>query len=126
MNFSIRTLAYGTMGGDGQPQTQAQIYTRHVGFGQDLGPAIAAPCFVLGQTWGDADTNLKLEAGFDESGRGLRWRVRSPLRRQGHGSIAAVSAETTAQRPASRAFRPSASSLEPLAGIFEWRKGVLC
>ena len=69
-----RILAYGTMGGDGQPQTQAQIYTRHAGFGQDLGPAIAAPRFVLGRTWGDAGTNLKLEAGFED---GLEERLRA-------------------------------------------------
>ena len=25
-----RVMAYGTMGGDGQPQTQAQVFTRHV------------------------------------------------------------------------------------------------
>ena len=69
-----RILAYGTMGGDGQPQTQAQIYSRHAGFGQDLGPAIAAPRFVLGRTWGDAGTNLKLEAGFED---GLEERLRA-------------------------------------------------
>lgn len=60
-----RILAYGTMGGDGQPQTQAQVYTRHVGFDQDLGPAIAAPRFLLGRTWGDTGTGLKLEGGFE-------------------------------------------------------------
>ena len=69
-----RILAYGTMGGDGQPQTQAQIYTRHVEFGQDLGPAIAAPRFVLGRTWGDTGINLKLEAGFED---GLEERLRA-------------------------------------------------
>ena len=28
-------MAYGTMGGDGQPQTQAAVFTRYVAFRQD-------------------------------------------------------------------------------------------
>lgn len=60
-----RTLAYGTMGGEGQPQTQAQVYTRHVMFGQRLQQAVTAPRFLLGRTWGDVGTNLKMEARFD-------------------------------------------------------------
>ncbi|MGV7209142.1 gamma-glutamyltransferase family protein [Oxalobacteraceae bacterium A2-2] len=56
-----RTLAYGTMGGEGQPQTQAAIYTRHVLFGQDMQAAINAPRWLLGRTWGADSTNLKLE-----------------------------------------------------------------
>ena len=31
-----RVMPYGTMGGEGQPQTQAAVYTRHVMFGQEL------------------------------------------------------------------------------------------
>ncbi len=31
-----RIIAYGTMGGDGQPQTQAAVFTRYVNFGQPL------------------------------------------------------------------------------------------
>ena len=31
-----RIMAYGTMGGDGQPQTQAALFTRHVLFGEPL------------------------------------------------------------------------------------------
>ena len=56
-----RTLAYGTMGGEGQPQTQAAVYTRHVLFGQNLQAAVSAPRWLLGRTWGAASTNLKLE-----------------------------------------------------------------
>ena len=59
-----RTLAYGTMGGEGQPQTQAAVFTRHVLFGQDMQAAINAPRWLLGRTWGDTSTNLKLEARF--------------------------------------------------------------
>ena len=59
-----RTLAYGTMGGEGQPQTQAAVFTRHALFGQDLQAAITAPRWLLGRTWGDETTTLKLEDRF--------------------------------------------------------------
>ena len=61
-----RILSYGTMGGEGQPQTQAQLFTRHVTFGQPIQQAITAPRFLLGRTWGDTGTNLKMESRFDE------------------------------------------------------------
>ncbi len=60
-----RVMAYGTMGGEGQPQTQAAIFTRHARFGQPLQAAIDAPRWLLGRTWGDQSTTLKIEAGFD-------------------------------------------------------------
>ena len=60
-----RVMAYGTMGGEGQPQTQAAIFTRHVQFGMDLQAAITAPRWLLGKTWGDDSTSLKLEDRFD-------------------------------------------------------------
>ncbi|QEL12907.1 gamma-glutamyltransferase family protein [Kushneria phosphatilytica] len=59
------TLVYGTMGGEGQPQTQAAIFTRHVHFGQPLQQAITAPRWLLGRTWGEESTTLKLESRFD-------------------------------------------------------------
>jgi gamma-glutamyltranspeptidase len=59
-----RTLAYGTMGGEGQPQTQAAVFTRHILFGQDMQAAITAPRWLLGRTWGAVSTNLKLEGRF--------------------------------------------------------------
>jgi oxamate amidohydrolase len=60
-----RVLAYGTMGGEGQPQTQAAVFSRYAMFGQDLQAAVAAPRWLLGKTWGDATTSLKLEGRFD-------------------------------------------------------------
>jgi oxamate amidohydrolase len=60
-----RVLAYGTMGGDGQPQTQAAVFTRHVQFRQPLDAAIDRPRWLLGRTWGSPRTNLRLEARFD-------------------------------------------------------------
>ena len=59
-----RIIGYGTMGGDGQPQTQAMLFARHVVFGQNLGDAIDRPRWLLGRTWGSAHTNLRLESRF--------------------------------------------------------------
>lgn len=66
-----RVMAYGTMGGEGQPQTQAALFTRYARFGMDLQDAISAPRWLLGRTWGDVTTSLKLEDGFDEALYGL-------------------------------------------------------
>jgi len=62
-----RTLAYGNMGGEGQPQTQAAVFTRHVMFAIPLQEAITAPRWLLGRTWGDDTTSLKLENRFDDA-----------------------------------------------------------
>ena len=48
-----RIMAYGTMGGDGQPQTQGALFTRHVLFDEPLAEAIDRPRWVLGRTWGE-------------------------------------------------------------------------
>ncbi|MGH6671229.1 MAG: gamma-glutamyltransferase family protein [Xanthobacteraceae bacterium] len=60
-----RVMAYGCMGGDGQPQTQAALFTRHVQFRQSLAEAIDRPRWVLGRTWGSPRTTLRLEPRFD-------------------------------------------------------------
>jgi gamma-glutamyltranspeptidase/glutathione hydrolase len=60
-----RVVAYGTMGGDGQPQTQAMIFARHVLHRVPLDRAIDAPRWLLGRTWGSAVTNLRMETRFD-------------------------------------------------------------
>jgi gamma-glutamyltranspeptidase len=62
-----RVMAYGTMGGDGQPQTQAMLFARYVLFDQSLEAAIDAPRWLLGRTWGSPHTNLRLESRFDEN-----------------------------------------------------------
>ncbi len=59
-----RAMVYGTMGGDGQPQTQSAVFTRTLVFGMDPQAAIAAPRWLLGRTWGQASDTLKLEARF--------------------------------------------------------------
>jgi gamma-glutamyltranspeptidase/glutathione hydrolase len=59
-----RTMVYGTMGGDGQPQTQAAVFARYAWAGYELQEAITAPRWLLGRTWGAQNTNLKLESRF--------------------------------------------------------------
>jgi gamma-glutamyltranspeptidase/glutathione hydrolase len=60
-----RVMAYGTMGGEGQPQTQAALFTRYAYFNSDLQDAVTKPRWLLGKTWGNASTTLKLENRFD-------------------------------------------------------------
>ena len=59
-----RIMTYGTMGGEGQPQTQAAVFTRYARFGVPLQRAITAPRWLLGRTWGETSTSLKVEEGF--------------------------------------------------------------
>jgi gamma-glutamyltranspeptidase len=61
-----RVMAYGAMGGDGQPQSQAALFTRHVLYGVPLEQAIDRPRWLLGRTWGSSHTNLRLEQRFSE------------------------------------------------------------
>lgn len=61
-----RVMVYGTMGGDGQPQTQAAVFTRHVVFGQPLQRAVTAPRWLLGRTWGQTSDTLKVESRFPQ------------------------------------------------------------
>jgi len=72
-----RVMVYGTMGGDGQPQTQAAVFTRAIVYGQGLQKAVSAPRWLLGRTWGRPSDSLKLEARF--SGE-----IVESLRRRGH------------------------------------------
>jgi oxamate amidohydrolase len=62
-----RIMAYGCMGGDGQPQTQAALFTRHVLFREPLEHAIDRPRWVLGRTWGAALASLRIEPRFDDA-----------------------------------------------------------
>jgi oxamate amidohydrolase len=107
-----RVMAYGTMGGEGQPQTQAAVFTRHVLFGQDLQAAVTAPRWLLGKTWGDATTTLKLEDRFDPAlvgalrAAGHEVETHRPLFRHGgpcgRGRPAPLGADRGRVRPARR------------------------
>lgn len=57
-------MVYGTMGGDGQPQTQATIFNRVMRFGDHPQQAIERPRWLLGRTWGQSSDSLKLESRF--------------------------------------------------------------
>jgi oxamate amidohydrolase len=59
-----RLMVYGTMGGEGQPQTQAAVFTRIAMFGQEPQQAVTAPRWLLGRTWGAETTNLRIEDRF--------------------------------------------------------------
>ncbi|MHB0991887.1 MAG: gamma-glutamyltransferase family protein [Burkholderiales bacterium] len=72
-----RVMIYGSMGGDGQPQTQAAVFTRAVVYGQSLQQAVSAPRWLLGRTWGLPSETLKLEARFNDA-------VVASLRQRGH------------------------------------------
>jgi oxamate amidohydrolase len=71
-----RVLCYGAMGGDGQPQFQAQVLTRHL-YGAGLADAVDAPRWLLGRTWGSASSSLKIESRFESA-------VVEALARMGH------------------------------------------
>jgi gamma-glutamyltranspeptidase len=60
-----RVMIYGSMGGDGQPQTQSALFTRVVSFGMDAQSAVSAPRWLLGRTWGQTSDTLKLESRFE-------------------------------------------------------------
>lgn len=72
-----RFMVYGTMGGEGQPQSQAALFTRYAMFGQGLQAAVTAPRWLLGRTWGAASVSLKLESRIDPA-------VRRALAAAGH------------------------------------------
>ena len=57
-------LVYGTMGGEGQPQTQAALVTRMADFGLSPHDAVAAPRWLYGRSWGLPVNNLRIEGRF--------------------------------------------------------------
>lgn len=71
-----RRISYGTMGGEGQPQTQAALLTRYLYDGFSLDEAISRGRWLLGRTWGDNNHDLKMEQDlFDLLGKNLRARA---------------------------------------------------
>lgn len=70
-------LVYGTMGGEGQPQTQAALVTRIVDYKFPLQAAIEAPRWLYGRTWGASSNSLKLEGRIDRE-------IVSNLQSRGH------------------------------------------
>ncbi|WLV25594.1 gamma-glutamyltransferase [Aciduricibacillus chroicocephali] len=54
-------MLLGTMGGEGQPQTQCAMITRVIDFGYNIQQAIEAPRWLYGRMWGSESRTLKLE-----------------------------------------------------------------
>ncbi len=75
-------LIYGTMGGEGQPQTQAAIVWRYLVQQLQLDQSVAASRWLLGKTWGKAEDNLKL-------GEALFAKHATNLIQRGHDAVAA-------------------------------------
>lgn len=60
-------LVYGTMGGEGQPQTQAAVVSRIIDFDYDVQRAIEAPRWLFGRTWGAESRSLSVEGRIPDS-----------------------------------------------------------
>lgn len=71
-----RVMPFGAMGGDGQPQFQAQVFTR-VAAGQSLAQAVASPRLLWGRAWGAHSVTVKVEEAYDDS-------LAAALMRRGH------------------------------------------
>jgi oxamate amidohydrolase len=71
-----RVLSYGSMGGDGQPQFQAQVVTRIL-HGAGVTDAVSAPRHLWGRTWGADSVSVKIEEEYEDS-------IASALARAGH------------------------------------------
>lgn len=70
-------LVYGTMGGEGQPQTQAAIATRIIDYRMTPAEAIEAPRWLHGRTWGAASNSTRFESRIPPA-------VTDELARRGH------------------------------------------
>jgi gamma-glutamyltranspeptidase/glutathione hydrolase len=99
-----RVMAYGTMGGEGQPQTQAAIFSRYGWHGVPLQEAITRPRWLLGRTWGEESVTLKFEDRFDAA-------LYAQLREAGH-QIELVDAFTSMMGHAGAIVRHASGALE--------------
>jgi gamma-glutamyltranspeptidase len=70
-------LVYGTMGGEGQPQTQAALVTRILDYHFPIQAAIEAPRWLYGRTWGAESNCVKIEGRVPKS-------IRESLQKRGH------------------------------------------
>ncbi len=76
-------LVLGTMGGEGQPQTQVALLTRLLDFAMEPQAAIDAPRWLWGRTWGETTLGLTLEGRIPGP-------VRQALAARGHDPIRVV------------------------------------
>jgi gamma-glutamyltranspeptidase/glutathione hydrolase len=95
-------LLYGTQGADGQPQTLAAVLTRLIDYGMEPMAAMAAPRFLLGKTFSDAQDSLKLEDDVPAT-------AVAELRQRGH-AISLVGAGNPLMG------HPGAIAIDPVSG----------
>lgn len=77
MKDGLLASVYGTMGGEGQPQTSTALVTRMVDFGLNPQDTVDAPRWLYGRTWGEETKSLRVENRFSEP-------VRASLKKFGH------------------------------------------
>lgn len=75
-------LVLGTMGGEGQPQTQLALITRLLDFSLAPQAAINEPRWLWGRTWGESVSGLTLEGRIPSE-------IRQALQERGHPVITA-------------------------------------
>jgi len=79
-----RRISYGTMGGEGQPQTQAALLTRYLYDGLPINEAISRGRWLLGRTWGDNNHDLKMEQDLLEQASPAGLTIGAELRARWH------------------------------------------
>ena len=62
-----RVATYGAMGGDGQPQFQAQVFFRALRYGLSISEALDRPRYLFGRGWGQTSATVKLENRVDSA-----------------------------------------------------------
>lgn len=72
-----RVMSYGSTGDDGQPQVQAQIFSRYADDGMSAADAVDAPRLLYGRTWGAPAPSVRVEDRLDPG-------CIAALRRLGH------------------------------------------
>ncbi|MBF0306981.1 MAG: gamma-glutamyltransferase [Alphaproteobacteria bacterium] len=102
-----RLIVYGCMGGEAQPQVQAQVFSRWAMFGQGLQAAVTAPRWALGRGWNGPGSDLKMESRFDPT-------LVESLRRIGH-PVAVVGAFDDLMGHAGAVVRHASGLLEGAA-----------
>lgn len=60
-----RTMSYGSMGGEVQPQITSNNFLRYARFGQSVTAALDAPRFTFGKAWNASRATVKMENRFD-------------------------------------------------------------
>jgi gamma-glutamyltranspeptidase len=97
-----RRLSYGSMGGEGQPQTQAAVFSRFVYRHQTLSKAIAESRWLLGRSWGDKCNNVRIEEDISQ-------RVIHELGTKGHEVVSVAACNELMGHAGAVVLRPDSS-----------------